>query len=135
MKVPNDKKEILERVKVAKNLASDAILAHFLGIKPSTLSNWKARNSIDYDKLFSKCEDLNLDWLLTGYGNMQREKSDLSSIPNQAVINEDTPELYYKNKIYRELYEKLLKKNEQLSYRVGELEERLRNINENGSEV
>ena len=63
------KADILGRLK----LASNADLARFLGIAPATLSNWKSRGSLDYDLVFSKCEQLNLDWLLTGRGNMEKE--------------------------------------------------------------
>ena len=52
------KADILGRLKLASNSTSDADLARFLGIAPATLSNW---------------EQLNLDWLLTGRGNMEKE--------------------------------------------------------------
>ena len=67
------KADILGRLKLASNSTSDADLAPFLGIAPATLSNWKSRGSLDYDLVFSKCEQLNLDWLLTGRGNMEKE--------------------------------------------------------------
>ena len=67
------KADILGRLKLASNSTSDADLARFLGIAPATLSNWKSRGSLDYDLVFSKCEQLNLDWLLTGRGNMEKE--------------------------------------------------------------
>lgn len=41
-----------------------------LGIAPTTLSSWKARNTIDYDLLFAKCEGINTEWLLSGVGPM-----------------------------------------------------------------
>jgi hypothetical protein len=69
------KSDVLERIKVAKKLPTDAQLSHFLGVKPNTISTWKARNSIDIDIVFAKCEDLNMDWLLTGKGAMLREVS------------------------------------------------------------
>lgn len=65
--------EILSRLKEANNLTSDTQLSEFLGVSKATISNWKARKSLDYELLFSKCEHLNLDWLLTGYGSMLRE--------------------------------------------------------------
>ena len=65
--------EILNRAKIALNLSSDVQLAEVLGISKSTLSNWRARNSIDYPTLFTKCEYINLDWLITGEGNMLKE--------------------------------------------------------------
>lgn len=65
-----DKELILKRIKEAENLVSDKELADFLEISKSTLSNWYKRNSIDYDLVFSKCEHINKEWLLSGDGIM-----------------------------------------------------------------
>ena len=65
-----DKLQIISRIKQAKNFQSDIELADFLGVSRATLSNWKARNRVDYDLLFSKCEHINLHWLITGEGSM-----------------------------------------------------------------
>lgn len=65
-----DKKQILNRFKQAKKITSDIELAHFLGISRGTLSNWKARNSLDFDLLFSKCEHESIHWLVTGEGEI-----------------------------------------------------------------
>lgn len=65
-----DKSLILNRLKETKKFKTDTELANFLGISKSTLSNWYTRNSIDYDLLFSKCEQINIDWLITGRGLM-----------------------------------------------------------------
>lgn len=61
-----DKKAILDRIKTASKSKTDADLARFLGVSPAVLSNWKSRGSIDYDLILSKCEHLDLNWLLTG---------------------------------------------------------------------
>jgi hypothetical protein len=66
-----DKTAILNRLKEMTGSSSDADLARYLGISPATLSNWKSRGSIDYDLVFSKCDDWNLQWLLTGKGTQQ----------------------------------------------------------------
>lgn len=59
-------KNILERAKKALGISSDVAFAELLGISKSTLSNWKARNTLDYDVLFSKCGHLDLNWLIKG---------------------------------------------------------------------
>ena len=41
-----------------------------MGVAPSTISTWLARDTFDYDLLFAKCEELNAEWLLTGKGEM-----------------------------------------------------------------
>lgn len=68
-----DKSLILSRIKLAYSLKNDAELARFLEIQRNTLSNWYSRNTIDYDKVFLKCELLNFEWLLTGQGEMLKE--------------------------------------------------------------
>ncbi|MGL4956386.1 MAG: helix-turn-helix domain-containing protein, partial [Bacteroidales bacterium] len=72
MKTEINKEAILQRVKTAKKFTKDFELANFFGIKTSTLSNWYARNSIDFELLFSKCEEFSPEWLLTGAGEMLR---------------------------------------------------------------
>ena len=72
-----NKSLILNRIKLAYSLKNDAELARFLEIQRNTLSNWYSRNTIDYDKVFLKCESLNFDWLLTGQGEMLKEDNNL----------------------------------------------------------
>lgn len=75
MKTFYSKQEILNRLKEAYNIQKDTDLATLLGISKSTLSNWMSRDTIDYDRVFSKCEHINIDWLLTGHGSMQKEET------------------------------------------------------------
>lgn len=70
-----ESKEIIKRAKIALNATSDTQLADILGVKKSTLSNWKARNSIDFNALFSKCGQIDYNWLITGEGEMLRTAS------------------------------------------------------------
>lgn len=64
--------DIVDRLKLAYKMRSDAELARFLGVVPSTISNWQRRGSIDHDLIFTKCNDLNEAWILTGDGPMRR---------------------------------------------------------------
>lgn len=41
-----------------------------IGVKPQTLSMWLARGTLDYDVVFTHCEHLNGEWLITGEGEM-----------------------------------------------------------------
>ena len=63
--------DILKRVKTAYLLKTDAALATFLNIKPNIISMWKIRQSLDWDLIFTKCDDINPGWLLTGEGSMR----------------------------------------------------------------
>lgn len=68
--------EIVKRAKLEKNFKTDSELAAFLGISRSTLSNWIARNSIDFPLVLGKLKDVDYNWLLTGKGTpVPRSKS------------------------------------------------------------
>lgn len=64
---------ILQRIKEAYHFETDAEVADFLGIKPSTLSMQKNRGRLDLMKILKKCSDLNKNWLLEGVGPMRRK--------------------------------------------------------------
>lgn len=60
------KTQILDLIKKYYNLKNDAALAAFLEIATTTLSSWKSRNSIDYDLIFAKCAEIDINWLIHG---------------------------------------------------------------------
>lgn len=60
---------IVKRAKQALNLKRDSELAEFLGVSRATVSNWCARNSIDFPLLLGKIgESVDYNWLLLGKG-------------------------------------------------------------------
>lgn len=61
--------DITRRAKRMRNFKTDSELAAYLGISRSTLSNWTARNSIDFPLLLGKFSDVDYNWLLTGKGS------------------------------------------------------------------
>ncbi len=65
---------VLTRLSLVLEAANDTELARMLGTTSSTISSWKARNSIPYAKCEEIAEDrgISLDWLLTGNGEMLR---------------------------------------------------------------
>lgn len=69
-------KEIIKRLKIGLELSSDNALADTLGVSKTTLSNWKSRNSLDFPLVFSLCERISLDWLLTGKGDMLKSDNE-----------------------------------------------------------
>ena len=85
MKTFLTKQDVLNRLKEAYNIQKDTELAALLGVSKSTLSNWSSRNTIDYDKVFSLCEHINIDWLLTGRGSM------LKSETTPSMSDQDSP--------------------------------------------
>jgi hypothetical protein len=65
---------IINRLKIAFSAKNDADIAKKLHISPQSLSNWKKRKTIDWKSVFTYCEHVNLNWLLTGEGAMFKEK-------------------------------------------------------------
>ena len=89
---------IVKRAKQALNFKNDSELAEYLGVSRATVSNWGARNSIDFRLLLDKFGDkVDYNWLLLereirntnqdiAKANWCREKSRLYTIrkhPNQ----------------------------------------------------
>ncbi len=65
--------DIVKRAKQVQNFKTDSQLAAWLGISRSTLSNWVARNSIDFPLVLGKLSRVDYNWLLTGKGNPSRK--------------------------------------------------------------
>ena len=70
------KKERLEALIAHYSEGKPTRFAKYIGVAPSTVSTWLARDSFDYDLLFAKCEAISSEWLLTGEGPMLNEDSD-----------------------------------------------------------
>lgn len=68
---------ILNKIKQHYGHHKNVDFAVFLGISPQSLSNWYKRETFDVDVLFTKCVDINPEWLLTGNGPML--KADIPS--------------------------------------------------------
>lgn len=64
------KKERLEAIIAYYSKGKPTVFARFLGVAPSTISSWLARDTFDSELLFAKCEMINPNWLLTGEGSM-----------------------------------------------------------------
>lgn len=121
-------KEILERVKKFSAAKTDTELASYLGIAKSTLSNWYTRNSIDYNLVFSKCEHINFDWLITGDGPMLKDKKSqiLQENDDLNTFNQHPEEHKNQNSELVQLMDKISQQAEE----IGRLKERIENIND-----
>lgn len=75
------KKERLEALISHYSDGKPTRFAKYIGVAPSTISTWLARDSFDYDLLFAKCEMISPEWLLTGHGPMLKTKG-IASIPS-----------------------------------------------------
>ena len=88
--------DIVKRAKLALNLKKDSDLAGHLGVSRSTLSNWMARNSIDFALLLDRLREVDYNWLLTGKGVPRRSHSycdsELACGEVELLHNPKTPE-------------------------------------------
>lgn len=84
--------KLLQRLKKAYHLDTDAEVAKFLEIKPSTLSMQKNRGNYDLSRIIDKCSDLNMNWLLYGEGPMRYQENSLydnsANIPIYTDVNQ-----------------------------------------------
>ncbi len=82
--------EVLRRLMFLKNYGTYQEVADFLGVDNRTLSAWKQRNSqVAVQKISARCVDLNLNWLLTGEGDVRpggQEAMPVSAEVLEAVI-------------------------------------------------
>lgn len=62
----SEKGKMLDAIKEHLNLPKNSDFARFLGISSQAVSNWYSRNTFDAELIYTKCEFLNPDWILTG---------------------------------------------------------------------
>lgn len=98
-KYSNNTNNILKRLKLILDINTDLELCNILNIKPSSLSGWRKRNSLNYDLIFDsiKLKDINLNWLIMGKGDIYNRNEDYTDDP---TIKE--PNTEYKAKIENE---------------------------------
>ena len=80
-----EKKDILESLINYYTDGNKAQFAAKLGVKPQTINTWIGRNSFDVELVYSKCEGVSGDWLLSGgegemLRNSQKVNSDMTNI-------------------------------------------------------
>lgn len=77
MSIIVNKKLIIREIKFKYGYKTDLSFANFLGIAPTTLASWYSRGNIDYELIFAKCENINMNYLFTGTGSIFNDaKSD-----------------------------------------------------------
>lgn len=127
-----EKSLILDRIKKAYTLKSNAKLASFLGIPPTTLSSWYSRNTFDLDLIYEKCVEINLNWLLTGEGEMLRseEKPEhaqhIQSKLDDSILYNIVQSLQEEKKEKEQKIEKLTEELRAMERKIGSLEAELR---------
>jgi len=62
--------KIIERVKFALGVKTDDELANILKLKRSSVTSWRKRGKINLDAIVAICDNINMDWLIFGRGEM-----------------------------------------------------------------
>lgn len=81
-----DKKDMLQALISYYDNGNKSQFAKRLGISAQGLSTWIKRNTFDLELIYSKCELLNSEWLLTGKGSMLKESSCIEKEVPASVI-------------------------------------------------
>lgn len=85
-----DKNIIIQRLKQYYGLSTNVALADKLGVAQNTISGWIKRNSIDYDLIFSKCEDVDFNWLLSGATTIHKQYRSVLDTEADKRLSENT---------------------------------------------
>ncbi len=76
-----DKSAVLDRIKEYYSLRGNADLARFLGVAPNTITNWYNRLTFDIDAIYTKCEGVDFNWLLTGITSCSQKEKEKEIFP------------------------------------------------------
>lgn len=121
---------ILDRIKAAYGLSGNSELARFLGVAPNTITNWYNRNSIDFDLVFPKCENVDFNWLLTGKGLMLKSEQKNETISAGDENAKLIRELIDKNGVLSRQLGEQIKENEYLHSINMELQAQINKLKE-----
>lgn len=92
------KGEMLDVIKRHLNMNKNSEFARFLGISSQAVSNWYSRNTFDAELLYTKCDFINPDWLLTGRGSMLKSEEVSLMGGKETGKEEALPEVNYEYK-------------------------------------
>lgn len=120
-----DKKLILSKIKLHYGFKTETEFAKFLGISSNTLFNWYSRNTIDYERVVTKCVDIDANWIFTGVGNMLKSSQSINDTQDISNITKNNEDDYFE---WKDKYISLLEKYNSL------LEDKLIKLNEHNSD-
>ena len=66
MSIEIDKIQVLNTIKEYYKFKTDYEFAEYLGIRPTTLSSWYGRNTLNWDTIFAKCVEMDYNLLIKG---------------------------------------------------------------------
>ncbi|PIQ38941.1 MAG: phage repressor protein [Thalassolituus sp. CG17_big_fil_post_rev_8_21_14_2_50_53_8] len=124
---------VINRLKRALHVDSDAELCRVTGVNKQTLSNWKARNSVPYPLCvqISEEREVSLDWLLTGSGPLHR-----GAAPETGqVVEESATYMSTRERALLDLFKELSEEDQREICRDAEEKKRMRNLEAQLQEV
>lgn len=117
---------IINKIIEYKKFKSDAEFARFLDITPQNLSKWKQRNTYDIELLYTKCPELNPEWLLTGRGPMLKE--DKTGIFSQNITGDSNIQAGNGSTVTNDSRERIKELQKQLIEKDKEIERQKKQI-------
>ena len=85
---------MLEEMILYYSKGNKSLFSRKLGVRPQTINTWLSRNTFDAELIYSKCESISGDWLLSGVGEMIKS-TDSQNIQitnsNAAAVNVNAP--------------------------------------------
>lgn len=68
-----NKKERLEALISYYSKGNKTAFASIIGMKPQSINSWLIRDTFDIELIYSKCNGISAEWLLSGEGPMLKE--------------------------------------------------------------
>lgn len=78
---------VIERLKGALSIKSDAALGRYFGVERSTINSWRKRDAVPFKTLFAKCEHLREEWVMAGEGEMLKSEAGRQKPPVEQVAD------------------------------------------------
>lgn len=116
-----DKKDILNAIIRQYADGNKSRFASMLGITPQAISTWEKRNTFDIELIFTKCENINATWLLTGTGEMLTTDSPSAQPSGDPLVDKLLGIIERKDDLIRQQAEEI----GQLREHISQLKQRL----------
>lgn len=99
MNKEGDKRERLTALINYFSEGNKSAFARMIGTRPQTINTWLARDTFDMELIYSKCDSVSGDWLISGNGDMiksviPQEHTYITHI-NQSKVSEKVEEVQY----------------------------------------
>ena len=89
------KQDILESLINYYSGGNKSKFANMIGVRPQTINTWLLRGTFDIELIYSKCEHLSGDWLLSGEGEMLRTSNKATANgDNSVAVNNNSGNIY-----------------------------------------